>query len=227
MRRHLFTLVLGVTLPAGLFAEDHGPGPGHAQAQALVPVVLDPYRAASPYNIIVLTRNAPNSANNMPNFTLPCCLPNQNLATYVYPECGGGCGWNGGCDSGCGNSCGATFSRHSFGGCSTGCGGCSSGCSGCPGSTPTPAPVVAPIPAAKPVNYIEPISFWSKDKPTKPRDACDSCPPNGPPYKHHMPSAGSLDCTNCTTLESETVFIFGSCRQFFGQPTYHWMHGGR
>lgn len=262
--RIMMALVFGSATPAALVADDLDYGAHRAQTRSLTPVTLDPYRAASPYNINFVGRNAPNPANNMPNFTLSCDLPNQNLDTYVAPEkdcgCGGGCGsdcggsscnqgcggWNfnfkfgcassGGCNS-CDNGCGSIFSRSNFGcrsscgnqcGCASTCGGCSNGCAG-QYVAPAVAPAPAPAATTKPVEYVEQIGFWFKKnpetKPTIPAKDCDSCPPNGPPPKHTMPSAGSLDCTNCGSLQSEATFIFGSCRQFFGEPTHKWLHG--
>src|SRR3954462_12338165 len=110
--RLVWAVVLGGTFTAGLNARPHDP-----------PVLADcPYRAATPYNAIVVGRPVPNPSWTMPNFTLCCDLPCQNLDPYVYPDCGwgNGCGggWNGGCGSILGDAGG-------WGGCR---GGCNGGC---------------------------------------------------------------------------------------------------
>ncbi len=159
----LTALLLGTGLPAALFAQAPAPAPAApapAPPAAAVPVTPapaaparvvtvdaavqipgDPYHAATPYNPTVVGRSVPNPAWNRPNFTLPCDIPNQNLAPLILtpPEilqklfgrtkgcgggCGSGCGTGGGCGSGgCGNAggcgnggCGST------GGCDGGCG---------------------------------------------------------------------------------------------------------
>jgi hypothetical protein len=78
------------------------------------------------------------------------------------------------------------------------------------------------------MSFIEPIGFWTwekKDKSNLPVNSCDSCPPNGPKPKHTSKSPTTLGCASCSTWESEQVFLFGTCRQFFGEPTHAWLHG--
>jgi len=101
---------------------------------------------------------------------------------------------------------------------------------------PVPAaPKELPKAEGKPVSYeeIEPVAFWDFADAWKQKKAradervngCENCPPHGPLPKHLYPRASTLGCTGCSTGCSEGVFIFGSCRQFFGEPTYHWLHG--
>lgn len=233
MRRYfirLFGVVLiGASLPSSLPAQ-HG---DHAGA------VVDSYRAASPYNATVVGRPAPNPSYNMVSFTLPCDIPNMNTATYVWPEhdrrfgCGGALG--GGCNSGCGNQCSALFSRPSFG-CghanwqrwSGSCGStCStSSCGGCAATSPcgtATAPAVVPATPPQTMPDVKPVGFWKRAE--SPVDQCQNCPPNGPKPKHTAQHPGSLGCASCSTVVSESVFLFGSCRQFFGEPTHNWLHG--
>jgi hypothetical protein len=90
-----------------------------------------------------------------------------------------------------------------------------------------------PATEAKPVSYIEPVAFWNifenhkakKERAEERENGCLNCPPHGPTPKHTLPRASTLGCTGCGTFESEAVFLFGSCRQFFGEPTWKWMHG--
>lgn len=236
-------LVLGGIAPAGLSAQTNVAHHG------------DPYRAATPYNATTMTRVAPNPANNLHNFSLGCDIPNLNPAGYVPPPCDcplfggcgsifGGCGPSCGCDTGCGGSllggrfaigdgCGLRrWSRFAVGGgcCDT---GCNSGCAPAPApaSPPAPAPAAMPKAETKPASYIEPVGFWDfKDRKAAREEQqpnnynCLNCPQDVR-RKHTIPSPSLLGCQSCSTFESEGVFLFGSCRQFFGEPTHNWMLG--
>ncbi len=161
------------------------------------------------------------------------------------------------CDSGCGSPCRAIFQRPDFNfgrskccsqpscnSCDTGCNsGCTNG--GCSHAAPAAAPAVppaappAPMPPAKPVGVkpigaaptdsdIQPVGFWLRlEKDPAPVPACESCPQHGPAPKRRLPTPASLNCTGCSTWNSEYVFFFGSCRQFFGEPTHDWFHKGQ
>lgn len=270
MRRYYLRLVwaitCGVALPTLVQAQDPKTKADAGKApppRAITVVDSCPYRAATPYNATIVHRPVPNPSLNMPNYTLSCDVPNQNLQPYVAPPCEFGCGWNrcgwglGGCGwglGGCGNhgsnacgACGSTTncttcenscdnscgSRGYAGWLRFGCGnngcGCSTGCTGNAAPAPTTLPAVpAAAPAnIKPVTNIEKVGFWSCKKPQSqsPANDCLACPPHGPKPKHTLPNVSSLGCTGCGTFESEAVFIFGSCRQFFGEPTHRWLHG--
>jgi hypothetical protein len=249
----VWAVILAAALPAGVNADPPGPLPYVTPAC--------PFRAATPYNAIVVGRPVPNPANTMPSFVLGCDLPNINTDPYVYPPCdwgrGWGCGWGGGCHD-CGG-CGSLFNKFAGWGCG-GCNSCDSGCGspfdrfrgfgcgkscGCApacnsggacgngscGASALPAPVPAPAakPAVKPPGGVEPVGFWDRPKRTGNDRAndCQRCPPNGPPPKHTSPRATTLGCSSCSTLASEYVFLFGSCKQFFGEPTHGWLHGKR
>ena|SRR5579871_3483782 len=119
-------VVLGVALSAASFAADPPapttPPPSAPPAAAAQPLpasapmpAYDAYRAASPYNPTRIDRPVPDPALNMPNMTLPCDIPNQNLAPYT-----GGCG--------CGGGHGFLKGKHG-GGCGGNGEGCCLGCS--------------------------------------------------------------------------------------------------
>jgi len=153
---------------------------------------------------------------------------------------GFGCGKSCGCESACNscNACGSLFDRFRGFGCGKSC-GCESACNSCNacgngscGGSAIPAPAPAPVakPAVKAVGGVEPVGFWDKPKKKTANDRaneCLNCPPNGPPPKHTSPHATTLGCSSCSTLASEYVFLFGSCKQFFGEPTHGWLHGKR
>jgi len=84
-----------------------------------IPIVTaDPYTAATPYNPTFVARPVPNPHYNRANFTIPCALPNQNLAPLEpYDRDFGGkfLHYTGGKGYGCANGCGG-------GGCGNGCG---------------------------------------------------------------------------------------------------------
>jgi hypothetical protein len=148
--RSLWAAALGLALPAAVAAQQPMPpatppadvpppaanvGPTPAPPPVPVPappvapvVILDPYRAASPYNAIVVGRPVPNPQYNRPNFTLPCDNPNQNFAPLQlepreWPVAGhffrhSG---KGGCDDGCNG--GRLKGKH-HGGCGDAGGSC-------------------------------------------------------------------------------------------------------
>jgi hypothetical protein len=104
-------MLLGVSLPASLFAQQPAPAPtplpqaAGAPAVVYVPVIAgNPYQAATPYNATVVSQAVPSPQLNRVEFTLPCNIPNQNLSPYTptRPDYaghllgGGGCGGAGG-----------------------------------------------------------------------------------------------------------------------------------
>jgi hypothetical protein len=268
MRRWTLRLVWAMTCGAAMpalaqaqnenFKMDTMKTPPHAAV-----VVADPcpYRAATPYNAIVVNRPVPTPALNMPNYVLSCEIPKQNLDAYVAPPCNCGCNRGGGCGGGCNNGCGSIFGSCNFNrgcgsnSCNTGCGnscdggyrgwqrfscgssnncGCNTGCGGCnnpvPAVIPAPAAIpatpAAPISGLKPVGDFEQVGWFIKSSdPKNPVNDCLQCPQNGPQHKCKLPTPGTLGCTGCSTWESEHVFIFGTCRQFFGEPTHCWLTG--
>jgi hypothetical protein len=153
--------------------------------------------------------------------------------------CNSGCGATTSCNTGCGNSCDRgyrSWQRFSCGapsncGCTT---GCNTGCGGCNSATPAiiPAAPAAPPATMKPVSGIEQDGdieqvgcFLRFNKPNTPTNDCQQCPQNGGPQKYGIPTPSTLGCMSCSTWESEHVFIFGTCRQFFGEPTHKWLNG--
>jgi hypothetical protein len=258
----VWVMTLATALPAMARAQvevKEKPAAAKKRTQTVVEVAdTCPYRAATPYNAIIVHRPVPNPANNMPNLVLSCDIHNQNTDTYVPPpcewgnwlnRCGGGCG--GGCGA-CDNGCGSLFGRIDFGrgcgtgNCNSGCNSCGSGyrgwqrfscgsncgsnagCGGCNQAAPAPAPANAPMPASnlKPVAEFEQVGcFLRFNRPNTPTTDCLQCPGNGPPHKYGLPTPGSMGCTGCSTVESESVFIFGTCRQFWGEPTHRWLNG--
>ncbi len=151
----------------------------------------------------------------------------RGCSNWQRPSCGcsNQCGFNS--TRNCGNSCDRGYrfwERSSCGcsnqsgcnsGCNTGCGGnsgCKTGCGGCAVNV-------------KPVSYVEQIGYWTRNKKVSPIDDCMSCPAGGPKPKHTLPTASGLGCTGCSSFHSEGTFIFGSCHQFFGEPTHKWLYG--
>jgi hypothetical protein len=126
-------MLLGLSLPAALTAQEPLRPPVTATPPAAVPgavappvvvspaplaatvpvpaapaapaFAIDPYYAATPYNPTVVGRTAPSGHLNRPNFTLPCDLPNQGTDPYVPVKPDWLRGKKGGCD-GCGNGAG-------------------------------------------------------------------------------------------------------------------------
>lgn len=119
-RRHLILALAGcLSAAAAVRADEPAPLPPAAKPVPAVGFAPDMYRSATPYNVSVVGRNAPNAAYNRHNFTLPCENPNQNFEALVLfrPECmkNRGCGYGDGCGKG----------KHK-GGCSVGnCATCS------------------------------------------------------------------------------------------------------
>ncbi|MFL5329500.1 MAG: hypothetical protein ACJ8C4_11350 [Gemmataceae bacterium] len=219
-------------LPSGLLAQSPPqrqlpPNPPPPPVPTRISGDPEAFRAASPYNPTFIGRPLPSPIYNLPNFVLCCEWPNQSFEPFVAPN------WRDGWGDRCGdyNSCGGIFRRNNFGcgGCDSGCGGCHSGC-GCTGNAPAappPPPTRAPV-QMKQVQALEPVGYWfHKEKDPAPVPACEACPVHGPAPAHHLPTGANLGCTNCSSWESEAVFVFGSCKQFFGQPTHDWLHRGR
>ena len=78
----------------------------------------------------------------------------------------------------------------------------------------------------KPVSNFEQVGFFIRTAdPKNPANNCQCCPANGPKQRLSVASPSTLGCTGCSTWESEYVFIFGNCRQFFGEPTHRWLSG--
>ena len=105
--------VAAIDAAAGVVSADLPPDPeaitGEGVADPAAPLPpgaplphYDPYRAASPYNPIRIDRPVPDPALNLPNMTLCCDIPNQNLGPYT----GGYWGRDG---SGGGHGCGHGF----------------------------------------------------------------------------------------------------------------------
>jgi hypothetical protein len=95
----------GVVVPApGVVV----PAPGVVVPAPAAPVLIDPYRAATPYNATVVGRPVPNPSYNRPIFTLPCDIPNQNLDPLVLtpPDFGAHFRHFSGGKGGCGDDCG-------------------------------------------------------------------------------------------------------------------------
>jgi hypothetical protein len=93
-------MLLGVSLPASLFAQQPVPpaplpqaaGAPGAPAVVYVPVIAgNPYQAATPYNPSVVGQAVPSPQLNRAEYTLPCNIPNQNLSPYTptRPDVGG------------------------------------------------------------------------------------------------------------------------------------------
>jgi hypothetical protein len=89
-----------------------------------VEIAPDAYRAASPYNVTVVGRVAPNPQYNRQNFTLPCDNPRQNLESLIFfrPGCikklptkCSGCGCRGEVDGGLGvGNCATCSNTYNF-----------------------------------------------------------------------------------------------------------------
>src|SRR4051812_43537281 len=81
--RTLYAMLLGVTLPAGLCAQQPTPAPMPAAGAPAYFVVGNPYQAATPYSPTVVNQAVPSPQLNRPDYTLPCNNPNQNFAPYA------------------------------------------------------------------------------------------------------------------------------------------------
>jgi len=145
--RTLYAMLLGVTLPATLSAQQPVPTtppvpmpaagvPAPAPAVAGTPypvqapvVAGKPYLAATPYHATIVGQAVPSPQYNRPNYTLPCDNPNQNFGSYEpsRPDCFNRLFGRGGC-----NSCGGGLHSSGFGWLKGGgCGGGGCGNGGC------------------------------------------------------------------------------------------------